>query len=149
QIVTPQNSDIKELPAVSFSFFDPEQKAYRTLTQAAVSLVIRPGGSTPAPTVLSANRNAQENAPPSRDIVPIKQRFGSIALIGSPLIEQKWFLTLQGVPVLAFLSVVVWRRRVEHLANNPRLRRQRRVTQVVREGLQQLRQLAQENNSDE
>jgi hypothetical protein len=149
QIVAPQNSDIKELPSVSFSFFDPEQKAYRTLTQAAVPLVIRPGGSTPAPTVLSANRNQQDNALPTRDIVPIKQRFGSIVFINSPLVEQKWFLTLQSVPVLAFLSVVVWRRRAEHLANNPRLRRQRRVTQVVREGLQQLRQLARDNNSDE
>jgi hypothetical protein len=149
QIVTPQNSDIKALPAVSFSFFDPEQKAYRTLTQPAVPLVIRPGGSTPAPTILNANRNSQENTPPTQDIVSIKQRFGSIAQIGSPLVEQKWFLTLQGVPVLAFISVVVWRRRTEHLANNPRLRRQRKVVQVVREGLGQLRRLARENKSDE
>jgi hypothetical protein len=149
QIVTPQNSDIKALPAVSFSFFDPEQKAYRTLTQPAVPLVIRPGGSTPAPTILNANRNSQENTPPTQDIVSIKQRFGSIAQIGSPLVEQKWFLTLQGVPVLAFISVVVWRRRTEHLTNNPRLRRQRKVVQVVREGLGQLRRLARENKSDE
>jgi hypothetical protein len=38
QIVTPQNSDIKALPPISFSYFDPEVKAYHTLTQAAVPL---------------------------------------------------------------------------------------------------------------
>lgn len=149
QIITPQNSDIKALPPVSFAFFDPDQKSYRTLTQPAVPLVVRPGGSTPAPTILSANRGSQDNNPPTQDIVPIKQRLGTIAQIGSPLIEEKWFLTLQGVPLLAFLSLVVWRRRAEHLANNPRLRRQRKVEQIVREGLQQLRLLAQENKSEE
>jgi len=149
QIITPQNPDIKELPAVSFSFFDPEQKSYRTLRQPAVPLVVRPGGSAPVPTVLSASRGTQDNAPTAQDIVPLKQRPGSLAQINAPLIQQPWFLALQGVPVLAFLSVVTWRRRTEHLANNPRLRRQRQVSQIVRDGLQQLERLARENNSDE
>ncbi|HVV70701.1 MAG TPA: hypothetical protein VHI52_04240, partial [Verrucomicrobiae bacterium] len=52
-------------------------------------------------------------------------------------------------PVLAFLSVVVWRRRTERLANNPRLRRQRQVTQTVRDGLKQLQTLARENKSED
>ena len=31
QVVQPQSADVKELPAFSFSFFDPEARAYRTL----------------------------------------------------------------------------------------------------------------------
>jgi hypothetical protein len=148
QIVTPQSADVKALPAVSFSFFDPEQKVYRTLNQPAVALVVRPGGAIPAPTVLNAG-SRQDNPAPTLDIVPIKQRLGTLAQIGPPLIEQPWFLGLQAVPVAAFLAVVVWRRRAENLANNPRLRRQRQVAQVIRAGLEDLRKFAAANDSDQ
>jgi hypothetical protein len=81
--------------------------------------------------------------------VPIKQRLGAVAQIGPPLIQQPWFLALQGVPLLAWVSALVWRKRVESLANNPRLRRQRQVAKLIAEGLAELRRLAAENKSDE
>ncbi|HWV99321.1 MAG TPA: BatD family protein [Candidatus Acidoferrum sp.] len=149
QVVQPENADIKALPPMSFSFFDPDQKTYRTLTQPAVQLLVRPGGSTPTPTVLAGARTTQDNTPPTQDIVPNKQRLGTLARIGPPLAQQTWFLALQGVPVLAFLSMVVWRRRTEALANNPRLRRRRQVAQNVRDGLQDLKQAATEKKSDQ
>jgi hypothetical protein len=132
-----------------FSFFDPEQKAYRTLTQPAVPLIVRPGGSAPAPSVAANTRAAPDNPPPAQDIVHIKPRLGTVAQIGPPLVQQPWFLALQAIPVLAWLSAVVWRRRVEQLANNPRLRRRRQVAQVVRQGLLELRQHASDNKSDD
>jgi hypothetical protein len=148
QVVVPQNTDIKTLPPVSFSYFDPDQKSYRTVVQAAVPLAIRPGGSTPAPTVAIA-RGAADNAPASQDIVPIKQRAGALAQMAPPLIQRPWFLAWQCVPMLAFLSTVAWRKRSEALANNPRRRRQRQVAQIIHQGLNQLRKSARENNSDE
>jgi hypothetical protein len=149
QVVVPQSADIKALPAVSFSFFDPDQKHYRTLTQPAVPLVVRPGGSAPAPTIVAANRSAQDSPPPAQDIVHIKPRLGALAQVGPPLVQRPWFLTLQAIPLLAWLSALVWRKRAEMLANNPRLRRQRRVAQIIRHGLIELRQFACENKSDD
>ena len=81
--------------------------------------------------------------------MPNKQRLGVQAEIAPPLAEQPWFLALQGVPVAAFISAFVWRKRTDSLAHNPRLRRQRQVAQIVREGVNRLRQLAAQNNSDE
>ena len=147
EIVTPQNSDIKLLPPVSFSFFDPEQKKYRTLTHSAIPLLVRaatPGAMPAAPATTSS-----ENSRPTADVIPIRQRLGTIAQINAPLIQQRWFLALQGVPVFALLSSVIWRKRKESLANNPRLRRQRQVAQLVREGLVELHSLAAQNKSDE
>jgi hypothetical protein len=149
QIVVPQTADLKALPPVSFSYFDPEQKAYRTLTHPAIPLVIRPAGSAAVPTYVATTRRSQENAPMTQDIVPNKQRLGSVAQIGAPLVERPWFLALQGVPFLAFISALVWRKRTDQLANNPRLRRRRYVAQLVREGLDELQQLAAANKSDE
>jgi hypothetical protein len=149
QIITPQNADIKSLPALSFSYFDPDQKAYKTLTQPALPLVVRPGGSTPVPTVAAASRPNRESPPPTQDIVPNKQRLGIVAQIGPPVAERPWFLALQCVPVLALISTVIWRRSTDKLANNPKLRRQRRVAQLLKAGLNDLRRLASENNPDE
>ncbi len=149
RILTPDNSDVKALPVISFSFFDPDQKSYKTLTHPPIPLVVRPGGSAPVPSIAASPRSKQETPPVVQDIVPNKQRLGSLGQIGAPLAQQTWFLALQGAPVLAFISAVLWRRRVENLANNPRLRRQRQVAQTIREGLSGLKQLAAENSSDE
>ncbi len=149
QVVVPQNADIKALPAFAFSFFDPDQKRYRTLTQPAIPLVVRPGGSVPAPTVPRPPRAAQDNPPPAQDIVHIKPRLGMVAQIGPPLVRQPWFLALQAIPLFAWLSAVAWRRRTEQLANNPRLRRRRQVAQIIRQGLLELQQLAAANKSDD
>ncbi len=149
QVVVPQSPDIKALPPVSFSFFDPDQKSYRTLTQPAIPLIVRPGGSAPTPVVAASTRNAAETPPPAQDIVHIKPRLGAVAHIAPPLVLQPRFLALQAVPLLAWLSALLWRRRAEALANNPRLRRRRQVAQVVRQGLNDLRQHAAGNRSDD
>jgi hypothetical protein len=149
QIVMPQNSEIKELPALSFSFFDPDKKAYRTLTQPPIPLLVRPSASAAAPLVVTTQGAAQEAPRPAQDIVHIKPRPGLLAQAAPPLVFEPWFLFLQSVPILLWAGILAWRKRVEALANNPRLRRQREVAQVVREGLAALRSLAAENKSEE
>jgi hypothetical protein len=148
QIVTPQNTDVHELPAFSFSFFDPGAKTYRTLAQPPVQLAVHSGGTTPAP-VIAATKTANSQNPPPQDILPIKEQIGALTPAGPPLLTRPAFLAAQSVPVLAWLAAFVWRKRTDSLANNPRLRRQRRVAQLVREGLNDLRRAVAENNSDE
>src|SRR5207249_8392921 len=74
QVVTPESPDLKELPAFSFSFFDPDAKQYRTLTQPAVPLTVRPGGAAPAPVIAATSKFAPDAPPPRQDIVHIKPR---------------------------------------------------------------------------
>ncbi|MGA9779129.1 MAG: BatD family protein [Limisphaerales bacterium] len=149
EIVAPQNSDVHELPSFSFSYFDPDTGSYRTLTEPSVALAVRSAGATPVPTVTAAQTaNPQSPARPE-DILPIKDDLGALAQAGPPLITRPAFLILQTLPILAWLAAFVWRKRTDNLANNPRLRRQRQVAQRVRNGLNDLRRLATENNSDE
>jgi hypothetical protein len=149
QVITPESPEIKELPAFSFSFFDPDAKQYRTLTQPAIPLTVRPGGAAPAPVVAATSKFAADTPPPRQDIVHIKPRPGTLAQISPPLIQQPWFLAMQGVPVLAWLAAAGWRKRADSLANNPRLRRQRQVAQIIRTGLEELRRHAAANRSEE
>jgi hypothetical protein len=144
----PQSMDVTALPPFTFSFFDPDQKTYRTLTHPPTPLIVRPSAaSLPAP-VLS-NVNPGDAQPASKDIVHIKARLGVLAQVQPPLVRQPWFVALQGVPVLAWLSLLVNRKQKERLANNPRLRRQRDVEKTTRNGLKELRQSANSNQSEQ
>jgi hypothetical protein len=138
-VVSPQNAEVKSLPPLKFSFFDPAQRAYRTLTQPGVPLLVRAtGAARQQPTVL-AGVAEETAAPATRDIVHIKPRAGELLAITPPLLARPWFLALQAVPLLAFCAAFMWRRRQEQLANNPRLRRQLAVRDTVRRGLEEMR----------
>lgn len=149
QIISPENADIQELPPFTFSFFDPETKTYRTLTHPATKLTVRPGGNVVAPTIAATPKpNSNEPPPKQVDIVPIKQRLGATTSRTSATGYGGTFLALNLAPMLAFVGVIIWRKRTDALANNPRLRRQRQVEAILRAGLEKLRALAAQNDSD-
>ena len=149
EIVTPQSTDVRQLPQFAFSFFDPENGSYRTLTQPSVQLAVQPAGMAPAPTIAAAKSGGSENPSSPQDILPIKQELGALVPAAPPLVTRPAFLTLQSLPLLAWLAAVVWRKRADNLANNPRLRRQRQVALLVRDGVNELRRLAVKNEADE
>lgn len=149
QVISPENADIQELPPFAFSFFDPETKTFRTLTHPATKLTVRPGGVVVAPTIAATARpNSTEATPQQVDIVPIKQRLGKITT-RNHVGWSRTYMALNLTPFIAFLGVMVWRKRTDALANNPRLRRHRQVEAIVRAGLERLRDLARQNKSDE
>jgi hypothetical protein len=99
--------------------------------------------------MIAANKtSAPENQSP-QDILPIKENLGSLTQNKIPLVAQPVFLATQSLPVLAFLAAFIWRQRADNLANNPRLRRQRAVAQLVRDGLHDLKKFAAANQPDE
>jgi len=149
QVVIPQNSEIKSVPPFVFSFFDPDQRQYRTLTSAAIPLLVRPGGATPSVPSNFTNAGAATAPPPPQDIVHIKPHLGQIAPIAPPLLLQKWFLGLQAVPVGLWLFLLVRRKYLEARANNPLLRRQKQVTQIIKTGWRNLREFASSNQPEQ
>ena len=142
QIITPQNAEVKEIPAFAFSYFDPDRRTFVTLTHPAIPLTVQATAAVPQPTVVSAGGAPAENQDQAEDIVHIKPMMGKVDPIAPPLIEQPKFLVLQAVAPAIWICALARRRFKERLANNPRLRRQRRVAVVMREGLAQLPRLA-------
>ena len=148
QIISPQNSDVRELPPLTFSFFNPDDGQYHLLTQPAVPLVVKAAGASPMPTLAATKNPAPGNQTP-QDILPIKETLGTLAIASPPLVAQPVFLAAQAVPVLAFLAAFVWRKRTDNLANNPRLRRQRAVAALISSGMDDLKKYAAANQPDE
>jgi hypothetical protein len=148
QIVSPLNSDMHELPALSFPFFNPDDGQYHTLTQPAVPLTVKAAGASPMPAMAANKTTAPENQVP-QDILPIKENLGTLVMKSPPLVAQPAFLAAQAVPLLAFFAAFIWRKRADNLANNPRLRRRRAVTELVNLGFKELKQSAAEDKPDE
>jgi len=150
QVVIPESGAIQEIPPFSFTYFDPEQKAYRTLRQRPIPLVV--GEPTASASGVPVPAIAPSKEPPpkqSEEIVHIKSDPGSLRVLSPPLILQGWFLASQAIPFLAWLAAFCWRRREEHLARNPSLQRRRATTATVDKGLKELKAFAPGRTSEE
>jgi hypothetical protein len=148
-VAAPQMLEVKELPAIQFSFFDPVARQYRTVQQPPLPLTIRPAGASPPPSVALPGVAKNAEPPVQSDIVPLKQRLGRLTPVQPPWVFQPWFLALQLVPLAAWAAALSWRRRGESLARNPRLRRRREVDQWLRDSFPELQQHATAERSDE
>jgi hypothetical protein len=148
QVVIPQNQEIKALPPMRFSFFNPDSRKYVTLSGPTIALIVRPSGVASAPLPSLTNSAANAPPPPADDIIHIKPRL-DVATVAPLLIARPWFIALQTLPAFLWLGLLIWRKRTESLANNPKLRRQREVAARIREGLKELRHRAEGRQSDE
>ncbi len=134
--LVPQNAEVKAVPALIFSYFDPVHATYVSLTNPPIPLLVRPvGGRGP---VLAA----AQSAPPPREIVHLKPRLGPVAVTASPSALPAGFWLAVTAPVGLWLAVSGWRRHRQRLEADPRRRRQRAVARQVRQGLRELDTLA-------
>jgi hypothetical protein len=147
QVVVPERAGLKALPAFAFSFFDPDQKMFRTLNGPAIPLNVSAsvGGTVAMPSLPGASNAAP--AQPTSDLAHIKPHLGAAS--ASPLlITRPWFLAVQVIPPALWLGLLVWRKRAERLANDPKARRRAEVMQKLRQGLVEMREHAAAKNSD-
>jgi len=149
QVIVPQDASVREIPALSFAYFDPAKKSYAKLAQAALAITVSPASAGSAqPTVLAA-KGAEDAGPLERtDIVHIKTDAGPLLALAPPLIARPWFLALQAVPLLGFIALLLWRHRRDQLANNPKLRRKLQAAETIRAGLADLERLAAAREAD-
>ena len=144
----PETMDAQQLPPYKFAFFNPDTGAYRTLEQPAVPLVVRPSAASLPPPSLPGGTVAGDNPATNTDILNIKPFPGQVVPVESPLVIRPWFLALQGVPLAAWLGLLVRRKQGESLAANPRLRRQREVERTIHNGLKDLHREANANEAE-
>ena len=142
QVVIPKVADVRELPAVRFSFFDPEARAYRIITQGPVALTLHAVKES-KPEVLDASQaelqQAQPKTPLGRDIVYIKDNPGALEPRGARVYQRAWFFLLQLIPVALFAATAAYARRRDRLAADPRLVRFRHAGRAARQALAGLR----------
>ncbi|MCB9771134.1 MAG: protein BatD [Candidatus Omnitrophica bacterium] len=109
QVIIPNHDKITQLPTTNFSFFDPVEKIYRTVTKGPFPLTVLPlakgeeakivGMTSPS---MSAEPVVTTPEELGRDIHFIKEAMGRLQKRGFVIYQSGWFV---GMSVLAFL---VW-----------------------------------------
>ena len=150
QVVIPESDKITEVPRIEFSFFDPVTAQYRVLAKGPFPLKVNPSDEPIAPLVggNTAQETSEPDSPPQTDILTIQHHLGSLGQ-ALPLVARPNFWLLQSIPLLLWLGALLWRRKTNALANNPRLRRKRQVAERTRAGLAKLDNLAKQEETAE
>ena len=129
QVVIPKDDSIKEIPALRFSFFDPETHRYETRTTAPIPVQV-----TGAPANLAAAAPAAATpapAPAAPDLVPNKVEPGRAVATLRPVFLSPWFLGAQGVPLGALAIGLTFIRRKRRFAADPTLARANAATRAI------------------
>lgn len=140
QAMVPQRADLKQLPGLKFSYFDPIARKYVTHTTPPVKVQVSPGSGlavAPVPSLPSPLRTAssQPSTGPE-ELVPNKVEIGSLAKSISPLVFQPWFLGMQLAPLALVLVAWAVARRREQLERDPSLARSLSASRAVRAQLE-------------
>lgn len=144
QVIVPQTTDVKEIPPVHFSYFDPEARKYVALASDAIALRVLPSKPGAAPSPAAAALASPAATPPSRDLatgraelVANKLDLGSVRGMG-PLTASAWYWGAQSVPVAALMLGWWVARRRERLESDPNYARGVSAAKAVRAGVAEM-----------
>ncbi|MEA3489772.1 MAG: BatD family protein [Candidatus Omnitrophota bacterium] len=119
QIFIPKNDKVKELPAVSFSFFNPRTRKYETLRKGPFPIkVMAQPESERVVKMVSMPGEAQVFYPQEKlgkDIIHIKENIGNLRPRGRVLYGNWLFMTAQLVPLALFAFFYTGYRKKERI----------------------------------
>ncbi len=141
QVIIPQTTEIKQIPPIHFSFFNPETHKYETLISTPVPIQVSQGslaGPNPFPTTVqgtvpvSSSFSLPNTSKIIADLLPNKLEIGTITSRMTPLIWAPWFWGIQSVSMLAWAVVWILARRRERLVRDPEFARAVSANRTVR-----------------
>jgi len=147
-IFIPQSARLDATPAIPFSYFDPEKKAYVDLSVPAMPVKINP---LPAGTANQASPSPENFNPRPEDsaVVAREPNYngllptpGKIAASGKPLQQQIGFMVLQIVPAALLGGLWYRERRRRYWAQHPDLVLKRRARRQLRRQMKCIRRAA-------
>ncbi|HSH05684.1 MAG TPA: BatD family protein [Anaerolineae bacterium] len=121
QLLVPTAVGQSEIPAISYTFFNPQTEMYETVTTEAIGLNVLPG-ETEAPVPPAPIGGTNELAVTTSNIRHIKPA-GELKLGGEVWTKRPFYWFLWVLPLLVLMVDVAWRRRAAILAANPVRRR--------------------------
>lgn len=138
-VLVPQSSGRKTVPAMSLSFFDPATGTYGRTDADALTLDVTVGAGDEVDADLPVRAAISRLG---RDVRYIREPSGTLARAERPLHSRGSFLLLQVLPLVAFLGVVVYRRRRDRFAGDEAFARHVRAPSAARRELKDARALA-------
>lgn len=135
--IAPRTPGDYTIPALAFSYFDPQTGKYTTLSTEPVKLHVKQGkgykGSNFKQTALTDIRNIETR--------PLKQ----LSFNSRPLFFSVIYMSMYLLPMLLFVGIAAWRRREDELSKDSVLLRNKRANKVALKRLTTAQKLLQQN----
>lgn len=140
EVIIPKNDKIKEVPAINFSFFNPETGKYQTITKGPIPIKVNPLPKEEAlkvyenPSQAGAERMGVKEVL-GRDIIYIKESPGNLRPKSGPLCENIYFIAIQAISAVFLIVIFFYDREKNRLASDVRYARRLRASRKARKSL--------------
>ena len=140
--ITPHTTGDYEIPAIPFTYFNPQTGAYVTLHTTPFKLHVKPGKHyNPAQ---AADNNAALSLKDIHDISSAP--LGELSLNSRPLLLSPAYWLTYLLAIGGFLGLVVWKRRNDELSRDSKLLRNKRANKIALQRLVTAQKLMSQNN---
>lgn len=143
QVAIPTTENIKEFPAVSFSYFDPSERTYKTLTKGPFALTVHSAAQGLKVVGLEKEGEVLKEFKPEalgKDILFIKENPDTFHRVGYRLYNNTLFWVMVWLLLLAWAGAYGLYRRTHRLRTDTAYARRLLAPRKAREGLAQARQ---------
>ncbi len=140
--VVAKNSDIKEIPSLSFSFFDPEKQQYETVTSPPLAVEITSPPDRPVTSQAVEKKPVQSTKPENKKVrmslLHLEQ--GTFHQTIAPLYRKLWFIIVGGCCIVLLLIVAALRIIQQNRKNNPQRQKKRENRERFTRSIKKLEQ---------
>ena len=134
-LLIPRRAGAYEIPAASFSYFDPQQQKYRTSTTKPITLTIEQGDKVASS--VGSGFSKEEVKLIGEDIRYIEKVVGSFDIIGQKFYHLPLFWVALIAPMALFLTSFYYRSHQDRLSTNVAYARSRKAQKVAQKQLKE------------
>ena len=131
-----------DIPSIEFSYFNPNSKSYVALKTNTFPIEVLKGDGTAD----YANVSKEDIKLLGDDIRYIKTEFGSFSKKENPILFSYGFWAAVGIPLIAVLALVGWKKRDDRLSSNLQLLRYQRAQKMAKSRLKKAKSLLTQND---
>ncbi|MGB5106655.1 MAG: BatD family protein [Candidatus Zixiibacteriota bacterium] len=130
QVFIPKRAGTYTIPGLSFSYFDPKAKSYKTLTSEPIRVEATPSQDRFASQLQNLQTNRIDLA--AKDIRYLKTEAGNLnSRRSQPLAMSPLFLAFYLIPVLGYIAVIQQQRRKERFETDHGFRRLKQARKMA------------------
>ncbi len=147
-LLVPRTPGKKIIPPIKFSYFNPGKRSYETLATPEYTLNVEQGSGNSNQEVVSSNLK-EGIRQLGTDIRFIKTDAGDLSKKGKLELNTIGFWAAAGLPLLALIGLIGWKKRDDRISGNVQLLRYTQAQKVAKSRLKKAKELMSSNNQAE
>ncbi len=142
QVLIPETDQISQTPKAIFSYFDPRDREYKTITQGPVQIQVEKGKEEAPAQVIGISPTVSSSREPEelrRDIIYIKESPAIFTKKDKHIYKNKIFVFIIILPLLFLISIYIIHSKNERVRRDTRYARRIKAYRLARKGIRSLR----------